>query len=281
MKKQLIKTISLALMLLAGSEVYAITAPEIFTDGKRAFDNGRWQECEEVLSRFLETWPDHKLKSEALFYKTISSTRNYARAADEQLKKAANDWNVAMASLTVELPGRDLTELEVAIRIAGGNPPETWEAIKDLSPVELKHYLARSWHPDPTSTPLETLKWSTSWLKKHTSKSIEPELSGKISLLRCKAMWNFLLSPLSIHANSNILKVCGYWPVHTCFEKELQTGFDNGDPAVKREIAFLGYHYDFFRNRGVVRSDVTPLNSRWYTYLSERGINLQEAWCPR
>lgn len=281
MNKHITNAVVLALMLFLSAELLAITAPEIFNDGKRAFNNGRWLECEEIFTRFLTTWPDHQFKSEALYYQTIASTRNFTQKANAQLEETAAIWSQSLASLSKDLPNRDLNELTVAIDFARTGKPANWQVMEKLTPGQLKHYLERSWHPDPSTRPVETLKWANDWLKKHTPGSLEPEVSGKISLLKSQALWQILLSPLSISPNSNILKVCESWPVHTALEKELRNGFANGSPEVKRKVALIGYHYDYFQTRGVIRPAADPVKSKWYTYLSERGLNLEEAWCPR
>lgn len=267
--------------LLLNGAAFAVTAPELFNDGKKAFNNGRWQECEEVMNRLNSTFPDHLLAVEARYYKTLASIRNHETINKTILDSNISQWKQSLETFKKDFPRRDLSELEIAIITAENKKPETWQHMESLSPVQIKHYINRNWHPDPTATPKETLIWANTWLKKHTPRSLEPELLGKISLLQAKAMWNFLLSPLSMNANSDILKVCECWPVHTRFEQTLKTGFESGSPDTKREIALLGYHYDYFRLRGVVRSDVPDLKSRWLTYLTERGLNHQEAWVPR
>ncbi len=126
MNKHLTNTFILAVMLFLSAELHAITAPEIFNDGKRAFNNCRWQECEEIFSRFLTTWPDHQFKNEALYYQTIASTRNFEQKSDAQLKETAENWSQTLVSLTKDLPGRDLSELKVAIDFARSGKPVNW-----------------------------------------------------------------------------------------------------------------------------------------------------------
>lgn len=280
MRKSTITTAITAYLLFSGA-AYAITAPELFNDGKKAFNNGRWQECEESMIRLSNTFPEHLLASEARYYQTLASTRNFQTVQKQNLNNAALKWKQELDALKKDFPKKDFSELEIAISIAEKQSPVTWEQLKDLSPIQLKHCLNRNWHPEPEESPIEAIKWSHEWLKKHTPNSIEPWLLSKISLVQSKAMWKILLSPLSMNANSDILKVCECWPVHIRLEQTLKTGFESGDPETKREIALLGYHYDYFRLRGVVRSDLPTLKSRWLTYLTERGLNHQEAWIPR
>ncbi len=265
------------------AEAPAITAPEVFNDGKRAFANARWIESEECFSRFLEVWPDHRLKNEALYYRTIASIRSQPDKEQKARSHNIEVWNQNLQALAKEFPTRDLSELKTAINIAGSTRPVAWSELANLSPAEMKHYLNREWHPQPNANPVQLLQWSSTWLKKHTKANLEPDLIGKISLLNSRALWQISLSPLSIQPNSDILKVCGYWPVHTSLEKELNAAFANGSPAVKREAALLGYHFDFLRTGKFVHTadKPVPTGSKWYSYLSERGIHLQEAWCPR
>ena len=279
--KNFVKSMALLTMVLVTAQICAITASEIYSDGTRAFNNARWQEAEEVLTRFINTWPDHHLKSQALYFKAIASTRNVTNSINTSLASSAVNWNNDFAQLKSELPGQDLTELQVAIDIANRhNEQPSWELLADLKPVELKHYLQRGWHPDAVKDPMASLAWSNNWLKKNTS-PLDPDLESKIHLLRAQSYWQLILSPLSLNANSNILKLWGCWPVHSELEKSLNRGFTTGCADLKREIALLGYHFDFFRDKGLLDSRSVNLKNRWYSYLSERGINLQEAWCPR
>ncbi|PKL45236.1 MAG: hypothetical protein CVV41_03855 [Candidatus Riflebacteria bacterium HGW-Riflebacteria-1] len=275
------KLMILAIMLLMAVQSAAVTSTELYNDGTRAFNNARWQEAEEVLTRFIDTWPDHLLRPQALYYKAIASTRNVTGRINSSLASSAEQWKSELAQLKNDLPGKDLSELQVAIDIANRhNEQPSWQALSDLKPVNLKHYLQRGWHPDSAAEPMAALSWSNDWLKKHTS-TLDPDLESRIQLIRARAFWQLLLSPLSLNANSDILKTWGCWPVHNQLEKSLNRGFSTGSAEIKRHIALLGYHFDFFRERGVTGTSSATSKSRWYSYLSERGINLQEAWCPR
>lgn len=275
------KFMVLLLMMLISVQGSAITSTELYSDATRAFNNARWQEAEEIFTRLISTWPDHLLKAKAMYYKAIASTRNVTERANASIAENAITWKAELEQLKAELPGQDLTELQVAIDIANRhNEKPQWQALSDLKPVELKHYLQRDWHPDAAGDPMATLAWSNSWLKKHKA-NLDPDLEGRIQLLRAQAFWQLALSPLSLRANSNILKTWECWPVHTRLEESLKRGFETGSPDIKRQIALLGYHFDHFRERGLADTGFADLKSRWYSYLSERGINLQEAWCPR
>lgn len=275
------KHIILIVMLLTAAQISAVTSTELYNDGTRAFKNARWQEAEEILTRFIDTWPDHLLRPQALYYKAIASTRNVNGRINASLASSAETWKNELTKLKSELPGQDLSELQVAIDIANRhNEQPSWKALSDLKPAELKHYMQRGWHPDSTTDPMAALAWSNDWLKKHTS-ALDPDLESRMQLVRAQAFWQLLLSPLSLNANSDILKAWGCWPVHNQLEKSLNRGFITGSADLKRQIALLGYHFDFFRERGLTDTSSATSKSRWYSYLSERGINLQEAWCPR
>lgn len=281
MNKTVIKIALLAVIILGSEIAFAITASEVFNDGKRAFDSGRWQEASEIFDRFMVTWPEDKLKSEALYHYAISSARNLEDQTRIYRNSLVDSLASSIATLSKELPEKDLSELKVAIKLAKAETlPATWADLTLLPPTELKHYLARSWHPDPYQTPMEALYWSVTWVK-NNKKPLDPELVSSIALIKARALWQIMLSPLSTAANLTILKKWQCWPVHKHFEDALRRGFGKGNPATKRELALLGYHYDCFRSGYFSKTDPSPVKSRWYTYLSERGINLQEAWCPR
>lgn len=281
MNKTVIIIALLAVMTLMSGIASAITAPEVFNEGKRAFDSGRWQEANEVFDHFMETWPQDKLVNDALYYFAISSARLLDDKTSKYRNSLTDSLTATIASLSKELPEKDLAELKVAVKIAKAKTtPTTWEELSSLSSIELKHYLNRGWYPDPGKSPIEALSWIFEWTRACKS-VIEPELESNIALIKARALWQIMLSPLSMSANFNILKTSGCLPVHSSFENALRIGFNKGNPVIKRELALLGYHYDCLKSGGFAKSTVSPVKSRWYTYLAERGINLQEAWCPR
>lgn len=279
--KQCAKILIILTLAFTAAQVSAITSTEVYSDGTRAFNSARWQEAEEIFTRFIDTWPDHMLKTRALYYKAIASTRNLQNHLNTVTEKKAEIWREELTKLKAELPGQDLSELQLAIDIAARHAKNPdWQSLSNLSPVELKHYLQRGWHPDAAVEPMAALAWSNNWLKKHTQ-PLDPDLESRIQLLRARAFWQIALSPLSLGANSDILKLWKCWPVHEHLQKALDRGFTTGDPEIKRQIALLGYHFDFFKGKGVIGTCSANPKSRWYSYLSERGINHQEAWCPR
>ena len=258
----------------------AVSPLEVFNDGRRAFDLGRWQEASETFSRFMTTWPDHKLHYEALYYFSLAAARTLSQRSQEYSDGLVDDLASAIGTLTVELPGKDLSELRAAVKLSrADSQPSAWSELSGLTPVELLHHLRRGWHPAPHKTPLETLHWGQTW-QQQNKQGVSPDLQARIALLKAQALWQIMLSPLSMSANSDILKTWKCWPVHSYFESQLNYGFQHGTPEIKRDLALLGYNYDCFKRGGFGRAG-EPIRSRWFSYLSERGINLQEAWCPR
>ena len=188
----------LAVFVICCSFGYAITALEVFNEGRRSFDLGRWQESKETFARFMATWPDHKLNPEALYYFSLAAARTLPERSREYSDSLVDEIAAAISTLSIELPGKDLTELKVAVKLAGNrNPPVSWSELATFSPAELKHYLNRGWHPDPSSTPIETLFWETTWRKKNTS-PLEPDLTASIAMLKARALWQIMLDRKSV-----------------------------------------------------------------------------------
>ncbi len=276
-----VKSLLLLALILWCNLGYALTPLDVFTDARRAFDLGRWQESSELFTRFMSTWPDHKLRFEALYYFSLASARTLDDRSKAYSDSLIDDIASSIGTLTAELPDKDLTELQVAVKLSrSGTRPTTWSELTSLSAVELKHHLSRKWHPEPAETPMETLYWEFSW-KQQNKQAVSPDLKASIALLKARALWQIMLSPLSMSANAPILKKWKCWPVNTCFENEIDYGFRHGTPEIRRELALLGYSYDCFRATGFGKVSDSPVRGRWYAYLAERGINLQEAWCPR
>lgn len=275
------KLILLVIMTFLSNEAFSITASEVFDNGKRAFDSCRWHEAEEFFGRFIKTWPDSKLVPQALHMQTTASTHTLEPRVQSFKDLITCQWQESLAKLSATMPKQDFTDLKVAIKIATErNFPTTWREFDDIAPVELHHYLRKNWHPDPHSTPLETLRWSSEWLAKNAAE-LSPDLQSRVYLLQIRALWQLLLSPMAISANASEIEAFGFMPVHTSFEKILIKGFSRACPDIKREIAMFGYHYDSLR-RGMGKHQAFPLTSgKWYDYLHQRGFDTREAWCPK
>lgn len=276
-----IRILFLIAALMSNSSAIAITPSEIFNDGKRAFNNSRWIEAEEKFETFLNTWPEHHLRYEAIYYQSISDTRSFKEKYNRLLSEKIFIWKANLEKIEKELPDKDAIELRVAIAfVEGNNTVFDWKILKELSPLDLKHYINREWYPNPSISPMKTLEWVHEWLK-NNKLPIDPDLKSKLCLLQAKALWQMVLSPLSLSANSAILREWGYWPVYSHLNKVLNDGFLVASPNIKRQIALLGYHVDYFRDHDIEDSPIVVSDNHWYRYLSERGINLQESICPR
>ena len=269
----------LLLFTMSSTCSFSITQTGLYNEGKRAFLLGHWQESYEIFSKFLATWPESPLKVKANYFKTVSNIRYIAKTNIE--RKAAELASLTqILNLTKEqLPNFDTSELEIAIQRKKNTHFDT-QILSSLTQLELKHVLANKWYPEPYKFPLKTLKWISNWRKKHTG-FIFPELQAQLSYTKALALWQILLSPLSKQANKIILSEWGCWPVHTAFEEALRNSFSKGSPSLKRNVALLGCHYEFFLHNFLIHNKLKIKKNKWYDYLKTRGISNKEAWCPR
>ncbi len=282
MKKSLIKfTILLSIIISGVTSCYGVSPTELFNDAQRAFSLGHWEESRDMFDRFLTTWPDHKLKFEALYNLTLSDTRNEIEEVKSIKTKKLNEWQKNLTILKKEMPDRDYSEIEIALKSESFSH-KNWSSsdFSNLSPDRLLHLIRRGLTPDPTEFPMRNLEWIKEW-RNNYKQAIEPALEAQLSYIQALSQWQLLLSPLPMHNNNSILKAWGYWPVHTTFEEALDRGFSKGSPSLKRKLALLGYHYEYFSHNSLATKSEKPMQNKWYTYLSARGINPREAWCPR
>lgn len=277
----LTKKILLLVLITYATGAFAITAPEVFNDGKRAHNLGHWHEAEEIFTRFLETWPDHHLKDQALMHRIMASARNYDHKMKAHSLTLTSKLKADMQSIEKTADKNDLIELKMAImRAESPDSPLTWKKMEKLSPTELLHVFKRGWHPDPATNPVKTMGWAYNW-KSAQSTQIFPELDAHINRIEALALWQLRLSPLSVSANSDIIKTWGYWPVHSALDKAIERSFNLGCPTIRREMALLGYSKSLIRGDFLRSHEEPQTRNKWYIYLADRGINLQEAWCPR
>lgn len=282
--KKTLQFIASICLLLTVSSLYGITASEVFNDGKRAYSMGNYTESKEIFARFSKTWPTHKLAQKADFYKTIC----IAKTMDSLLKKHSEDLvkqlKENLAKLEKDYSPTELSEVKLAILHANKQGNKfSWEELKSTASDDLMKILQNGWHTSPSLAPIKTLEFIKFWeINSSANSAPTPELKAKICHIKSLALWQLLLSPLSLDANARILKEWGYLPVHNTLDKSLSYGFSHGDIEQKKKIALLGFHFDCFRHKGIIQSrNLSDLKSRWLTYLTERGINFQEAWCPR
>jgi hypothetical protein len=277
MFKKLVKY-SLVTILLASANLYALDPLTMLEDGKRAFELCNWEESREILERFMETWPEHEKFSEALYFHTIASAKTIDSRTEKYRSELGKELDKAVASLSIDLPDMDSSEAKVALKIAGKTKkPEIWDDLIKLTPSELKHYLARGWHPEPSETPFETLNWAK--IRLSNSHDIDSETKSTIALLKLNALWKLMLSPLVVANSQDKLEKSGCFPLDKAFRETLQIAFKNGNPNQKRETAIYGYHFDYFKTNNL--SSNKKVNSSWLRYLKSRGIALEETWSPK
>ena len=270
--------ISFLLTACLSMKCFALSPLEMLEDGKRAFDLANWNECREILERFMETWPEHEKYNEALYFYTIASAKTIDSRTEEYRSKLGKELEESVASLTLDLPDNDISEAKTALLIAQKpQKPEIWDELIKLTPSELKHYLARGWHPEPTETPLEALKWAKT--KQANNIDFDSETKSRIALIKLSALWKLMLSPLVVASSQEDLEKAGCFPIEKAFKENLHIAFSKGNPAQKREAAIFGYHFDYFKTNSIITNN--KVNSSWLKYLKSRGISLKDAWSPK
>lgn len=268
---------SILFILLANVNLHALAPLDMLEDGKRAFDLANWKEAKEILERFMETWPEHEKYNEALYFHTIATVKSLDSQTNIYKSKICMELEKAVASLSLELPDKDLSEAKVAIKFANKSiDKDYWEDLAKLTPSELKHYLAREWYPNPTEYPFETLKWTKQRLA--NTHDIDSKTISNISLIKLSALWEIIKSPIILNNSKKELESTGNFPIDKAFNKTLQEAFKNGNPDQKRKAAILGYHFDYFKTNTLTSNK--KVKSRWLHYLKSRGLDSKGTWCP-
>lgn len=277
MFKKLVK-FSIITIIIASANLYAMAPLDMLENGKRAFDLAKWEECREILERFMETWPEHEKYSEALYFYTLASAKTIDSRTEAYRSSLGKELQDAVASLSLDMPDMDISEAKVALMIAEKQEkPELWKELIKLTPSELKHYISRGWHPEPTANPFDTLEWTK--VKLNNSTDIDSETKSSIALIKLSALWKLMLSPLVVESSETKLKEINCFPLDKAFKETLQIAFKNGTPDQKRKAAIFGYHYDYFKTNNLVSKK--KINSSWLRYLKSRGITIEEAWSPK
>ncbi|MDD2624541.1 MAG: hypothetical protein PHF29_02280 [Candidatus Riflebacteria bacterium] len=279
MRNKAIKTLVLLFFVLNYVFAFALDSNEMFENGKRAFDLSRFKECVEIFDRLLYIWPDFEDKPEALYYRSIAAIRDTEDKVNaykaELVDKIASDCETVF----LELPENDLSELKAAIAIGKmESEPLDWSQFDKIKPAELKHVLLRRHHPSVQRFPVQTLIWLNGYKNKNSV--LTPDVEALTELLKLKALWQLLLSPLNAKAEEETLKQNNVWPLAKTFEQTLDNGFKKALPSLKREFALMGYHYDYLRSNEFGKETKKEFSSIWLKYLKERGLNLKEAVCP-
>ena len=109
--------LSVIAILIANANVYALDPNSMFEDGKRAFDLANWEESREILTRFMETWPQHEKCSEALYFYTLASAKTIDSRTEEYRAELGKELSSAIASLSNDLPDKDISEAQAALKI--------------------------------------------------------------------------------------------------------------------------------------------------------------------
>ena len=270
--------VSLLITACFSLKCFALSPLAMLEDGKRAFDLANWDECREILERFMETWPEHEKYSEALYFHTIACAKTIDSRTEAYRSKLGKELEESIASLSLDLPDMDISEAKAALKIAQKTKkPELWDELTKLTPSELKHYLARGWYPEPTETPFETLKWLKS--KQANDTDLDSETKAKLALIKLSALWKLMISPLVVENSQRAIEDIGCFPLDKAFRESLNIAFSKGNPAQKREAAIFGYHFDYFKNNSMITNKT--VNSSWLRYLKSRGISFKDAWSPK
>lgn len=266
------------LLVLACTAAWGITPGELFEDGKRAFNLGRWSEAREAFRSFEIGWPSHPLIERALLYQTLAEIRGENDSQLQERRDRLASYSGRLSRLRDSLPEEDLSELEAAIELLqasfGMGRLASPAAVLRLEPKLLKHLLDRGWFPAPADQPIETLRWIAGY--RATGPTIrELPLQAALELMQARALWQLYLSPLPRREFMPILKAWKFWPVSDALRRSLQKAFAVGDLTVKRHVALIGVSLD-----SLERIDRQADDSYWYRYLKDRGIHSMEAWCP-
>lgn len=276
MFKKIVKY-SLIYILIANANLFALAPLDMLENGKRAYDLANWEEAREILNNFMETWPEHEKYSEALYFYTLASAKTIDKRTEDYRSELGKELKDAVASLTLDLPDMDISEAKAAYMISQKpTKPELWSELVKLTPQELKHYLARRWHPKPSETPFETLEWVKTKLCNDVD--LDSETISSIALIKLSALWKIIHSPLVIESSQERLEKCGCLPLDKVFKDTVQKAFKNGNPEQKRSAAMFGYHFDYFNTNSL--NSNKKVRSSWLRYLKSRGISTQEAWSP-
>ncbi len=271
--------LSLILLLALPPWAFSFTPNEVFEDGRRAFLLGHWTEADAQFQKFLNTWPAHALANRALYFETLSKLRKEREIKlEEEFQKIASLSNT-LRFLKDNLPNEDFSEMEIALRSMKReleHSPASAPELVTLSPDLLLHALRRGWAPDPEGDPFGTLSWIRGWKSAHSRDVVPPALSGTLELMRAKALWRFLLSPLPARHFADILKTWGELPFHDSLLLSLKKALQTGDSETKRQAALLAVSVEYAERWRFPRED-----SEWMRYLKERGIHESEAWAPK
>jgi hypothetical protein len=255
----------------------AYTPEEVFQDGRRQFLLGNWYDAVQHLERFLDKWPDHDLAPEALYFQTLAEARDRTEAEKRSRENRLASLTQILEKLTKDFPDRDFTEINSLIiqtqsELGTGTASLTFPLT--ATPDFMRQALIRRWFPGHLS-PISTLEWIHSW--KTGKKTLPNDVKSQLELVRAKALWRFVLSPLPTQTFFRKLRLWGEWPVGDALHRSLKVAFTTGDHRTKREAALIGVSFAHILEK---KGHKSLESSEYHTYLSSHGIYSAEAWCP-
>lgn len=273
--------VAVVAMMALPPRVCAIAPEDVFQTGRRAFLLGHWNEAVDAFSRFLDRWPGHPSCPEAVLYRLLGESRaGYDRVRRDYDERRMASLTAGLTFLKQKLPDADLTELEVeqdCVRMRLDPSASLATSVANLPPDRLAHFLKRNVLPAPADDPRGTLLWIGEWRAKHGGEA-SGTIRASLELLKAKALWQIVLSPLPAAGMEERLKRDGDFPPALAMVRSLREAFHNGDQDAKREAALLGVCSSSLP--AVARHAAGDLRA-WKTYLDDRGNFRDEAWCPR
>ena len=235
MRRSVAKYITICSLLFSNA-LFGMNPDEFFDSGMREFKLSRWRECVEIFDKLNRIWPDYENKYEALYYRTIAAIRDLDKKVTDYRAEQTDIIVKDCEILSSEISDKDMSELKAAVAISKlESKPIDWLKQINIKPEELKHYLLRGRHPNPSKEPLITIQWIVSYEKNGTVK--EPELKSMLNLLKLKALWQMLLSPIVAETEKSKLIDLNIYPLGKTFEKTLNDGFRQSKNDLKREFA--------------------------------------------
>ena len=277
-----VQPVAVFFLLALAASAFCSTSEEVFNQAHRSYELGKYIEADEVFTRFLQGWPDHENADKARYLRLISRSRTIESRIEKDVKNVHQSLEQEYSALNKKFSDKELAEARLAVEyVQNGAKPYSWALLSNIPEEQLNIVLARGWHPEPGTQPIKVLEFVQSAERNNKNHS-NSQLAARIQYLKALALWQLVLSPLAAEANSDIIKAWNDWPVHNALDKALRIGFNLGNSDIKKKVALLGLHFDCFRHKEALHGRLAgSLKSRWFSYLSDRGINLQEAWCPR
>ncbi|MBF0408044.1 MAG: hypothetical protein HQM10_11855 [Candidatus Riflebacteria bacterium] len=271
------------LFFTSASISFALNSKEMFDNGKRAFDMGRFREAELFFGQFIKTWPSHARVDEADYFRNLSLSRFKPDETESRITRIAS-LTERLNYYKTKLPeSADLSELQAELEflnlqtgsIASASLASyTSTDFLSLSPSYLLHFIDRGWVPPTAKDPWKLLNWLHKWHIKNDLK-YHPKLDSKIAFLKAKCLFRIFVAPLVRKSLAEKLSNMQMFPIHTALRTNLKTAFEKGDHSTKRKSALLGISLESLLN-----NEYGSEYRFWFSYLKQRGQNDSDAWCP-